>query len=333
MNHPEIQGRITMVGTRFAIVFVVLGLLVAMPVRAQDTEDAGKRYDKGVQLFKSGNFEGALVEFRAAYESAPHFKVRFNIGVTLYHLHRYVEAEAELKAFIKEGGDGVDADNLTEAEAILYELAQLIGTLTVDCDVKGAVLIVDGEEIGPLPLAKPLRLDVGEYDVEIQHPKYKTFSEKISVAGEKIVGLDAKLVALKGAPKLVDREAEKCAASSDCSEKDWICHKSECIPPKLKLGKTLLIAGASVGGSGLLIAGVGFIMGSVSYNYGVVVGGWVMAVTGLVMIAGSVGLIVPGVLMMKKAKRSMLVEAEASLTPYLGPLPDGGFAFGMSGLF
>lgn len=319
-------------GIGFGVIMALM--LSAQVVCGEDLEDAGERYEKGVDLFKAGNYEGALVEFRAAYEAAPHYKVRYNLGVTLYHLHRYVEAREQLEAFIAEGGEDVEQKMLTEAEAILYELTKLIGTMNVTCNVDGAVLFMDGDEIAVLPLDEPVALDVGEYDLEVRAPGYQTHEETVDLAGGKLVNIDVSLSRASEEKDLSSAQAQQCSTSADCSLEGWICHKNECIPKKLKLGRTLLISGAVVGGTGLVLAGVGFLMTAFSVKFGVIYAGYGVGITGLVLAVGSVGLIVPGALMMKRAKRTMKETGSAAvLTPFIAPLPGGGASLGIHALF
>ena len=85
-----------------AVLFAPAPALAEFPDESQ--EEAKVRFQKGVELFKDEDFVGALVEFKAAYNAKPHFLVRYNIGMTLYNLHRYAEAFAEPAASLAEGG-------------------------------------------------------------------------------------------------------------------------------------------------------------------------------------------------------------------------------------
>ena len=162
---------------------VTLALALAAPSisTAQGKSEAKQRFQKGVKLFKKGNHEGALVEFRAAYDAKPNWKVRYNIGMTLYKLNRYVEADVELRAYLLEGGDAVPEKTLTEVQSILFEIQSYIGTVDVSCDVMGAKIYVDGVFVSTYPLDKPLPLDVGEYVFELRAEGHDPMSRKVSV--------------------------------------------------------------------------------------------------------------------------------------------------------
>ncbi len=179
-------------GKVLTTVAAALLLLVSTPAIA-DKAEAKTHFKNGVELFKDANYEGALVEFKAAYEAQPHFKVRYNIGTSLYKLHRYVEAKAELDAYIAEGDDKIPDKDRLEVQGILYEIQSLIGTITVTCTVQGARVAVNGKEVGPCPFTEPLQVNLGEHDVQVTAIGYKTFEQTVTVAGGKAVVVNASL--------------------------------------------------------------------------------------------------------------------------------------------
>jgi len=182
---------------RVQIGLVLASFLVAAPVRAQmATEEAKERFDNGVILFKAGNYEGALVEFEAAYGAQPHYAVRYNIGITLYKLHQYLEAYVELEAYLLEGGSDIDEDRQLEVQETLKALKKFVGVLEVRCEVEGARLIVEGEEQEGLTVP----LNVGVHEIEVVAEGYEPYSEKIALlSGERLL-VTAEMVEKKKAP-------------------------------------------------------------------------------------------------------------------------------------
>jgi hypothetical protein len=177
---------------------VVCLVLWTGPALAVGQVEAKERFEKGVALFKNADYEGALVEFKSAYESKPHFAVRYNISICLYKLHRYAEAQEEMEAYLEEGGDGIPGEKRQEIETILVELSSLVGTLKVTSNVEGAVLEVDGEALAALPMASPCRLDVGEYEISIVAEGYEPHTTTLVIPGGKAMEISVELVALPG---------------------------------------------------------------------------------------------------------------------------------------
>ena len=195
---------------RWAACFAIVALVVARPCAAEEPSEGAVHFDRGVELFHKGDFEGALVEFRAAYEIEPHYRVRYNIGISLYELHRYLEAREELEAYLLEGGDEISEEKATEIKAVLFEIMNYIGTLDIVCNVDGAEVRVDGDVVGRTPLEETLVVDVGEHEVEVTLGGYQSFVKKVSLPGGTTKKISVKLVE-EGAepePEPVDGEVE-----------------------------------------------------------------------------------------------------------------------------
>jgi hypothetical protein len=172
---------------------ISIALLSPVASATDAQEDAKERFEKGVSLFKEGDFEAALVEFKAAYKAKPHYAVLYNVGICLYKLHRYSEASKELRAYLTEGGKKVPKEQKHEVEGILNELETLVGDLSVICNVEGAELWVDGEYTDQLPTMFPAPLDVGVHEVEVRADGYKTVSQKVEIPGGKETTVEVQL--------------------------------------------------------------------------------------------------------------------------------------------
>lgn len=195
-----------MVRRSCALVVVILLWTVVREARAEEKSEAAEHFQKGVSLFKAEDYDGALAEFTTAYEAKPHFAVRYNLGICLYKLHRYAEAQVQMSSYLVEGGDEVPADKREEIEAILEDLEDLVGMLKVNCNVKGAELVIDGDVVSTLPLTHPLRLDVGEYRLEVRAEGYEPQVQVVLLPGGKAKVVEFVLVALEGTVAAVGSE-------------------------------------------------------------------------------------------------------------------------------
>lgn len=176
------------------LIALAIAILAFAPLSMAETPtDAEVHFDRGVELSKKGDHEGALVEFRAAYEAEPHFKVRYNIGVSLYRLNRYLEAKEELEAYLLEGGEDIPEARETEVKAILFEITSYIGSLVVVCDMEGAQVLVDGQPVGLSPLPGPIPIDVGEHDVQIEKEGFEPVATTVSVPGGTVTHVELAL--------------------------------------------------------------------------------------------------------------------------------------------
>ena len=77
--------------------------IVAQPAEEGDSARAAARFQQGVELYREGSYEGALAEFRKAYQISPSYRVLYNIAQTQYALHDYVGAYRSLAQYTTEG--------------------------------------------------------------------------------------------------------------------------------------------------------------------------------------------------------------------------------------
>jgi hypothetical protein len=265
----------------------LLGLLFLVPTPSEaqsDKEAAKKHFKQGTILYKEGNYSAALVEFKASYKKNPNWKIRFHIGITYQALHKFMEAEEQLKLYLGEGGAQVAEDKKTEVEDILSQLEGVIGSLKIVSSVDGASVLLDGEALGETPIPKPVRLNVGEYKVVVKKEGYKDFTGEVEIPGGETVSLEVKLESLAPPKEVKPAPAEKPpekAIETAPAEKPKENKKAEkAIAPEkgeqmekgkegkgkskkkslmigggaaLGVGGALLIAGAALGGTALSV--------------------------------------------------------------------------------
>ena len=227
------------------------GLLILCPRISfgQSGEEAKKHFEQGAVLYNEGNYAAALVEFKESYKLKPSWKVRYHVGVTLEALHKFTEAEKELKAYLDEGGKEILAEKKKEVEGILDQLGGVIGSLTVAADVEGASVFCSGDPVGKTPLEAPLRLDVGHYKVKVTKEGYEDYSTEIDLPGGKLVVLNAKLTPLKaGGPAAPGKSGQ---GGGDAGKKKTKSPLMIYGWATLGAGAALLVAGAATGGAAL----------------------------------------------------------------------------------
>jgi hypothetical protein len=150
-------------------VVMLLALLHPAPARASDDarEVARRHYERGLALTNAADYAGALSEFRQAYAKSPNFAVLYNVGQAEAVLGHPVEAIAALSRYLKDGGAEVPEARRAEVEAQVRQLEALLAELTVATDRVGAIVQIDGKEIGPTPLYEPVRLAAGRHVVAL----------------------------------------------------------------------------------------------------------------------------------------------------------------------
>lgn len=124
--------------------------------------EAGRNhFDRGVDYYRDGNINAALIEFKRAYAASPNYRVLYNLGQVANALNDYVEAQRYFQQYLDDGGSEIDPDRRAEVRAVVAKLAGRIARIRVECNVAGAQIFVDDVAVGTAPLREPLRVSAG----------------------------------------------------------------------------------------------------------------------------------------------------------------------------
>jgi hypothetical protein len=151
---------------------------------AEAKDEARRHFDRAVELVDDGQLEGALVEFQRSYDLTHHFAVLYNIGQVLVSLARPVEAVDAYQRYLAEGRKLVPAARRSEVERELMRQKTRIATIEISGLPDGALVHVDGKEMGKAPLATSFRVAVGKHAITAAAEGYEPSSTELTVAGE-----------------------------------------------------------------------------------------------------------------------------------------------------
>src|ERR1700761_4169950 len=148
---------------RFATMVLVLLVAWAAVARADTNQsrEAGKHFQRGVDLYNDGDFRGALVEFKKAYQVWPRANVLYDIGQTEYQLLDYASALKTMERYLAETGP--NAAHRSDVEATVEILRGRVGrvALAIEGGGAGCDITVDDQVMAAAPLDTPLLVSVG----------------------------------------------------------------------------------------------------------------------------------------------------------------------------
>jgi tetratricopeptide (TPR) repeat protein len=180
--------------------------LGAAPRLAHADEDpkmlARRHFDRGMELAGEGAYSEALVEFTRAHEISPHYAVLYNIGQAYVALGRPVEAVDALTRYLDQGGSEIPAERRKQVDAEILKQKARIAEVEVRTDVPGAVVSIDGKQIGRTPLAGPVRLAIGTHRIVAAVPGRPSVEQSVTVAGEERRRVELAIPAAAAAPSL-----------------------------------------------------------------------------------------------------------------------------------
>jgi len=146
-------------------------------------ERAAEHFDRGVALFRHGDFEGASVEFRRAHEAVPTPGLLFNLGQTAMKLHDYAQAKTFFERYLQGAGDEVSPERRALVKSELDQARTRIGYAQLTVSVSGAEVWVDQQSVGRTPLPEPLTLNVGRHQIEVRADGYEAEVQALELAG------------------------------------------------------------------------------------------------------------------------------------------------------
>ena len=130
--------------------------------------EAGAHYAHGLELAKSGAYEGALQEFNAAYTISPQFAVLYNIGQAQVALEHPTQAIEALGKYLSEGKERIPEARRQKVQAQMASLSSRLAALSITTDRSGVYISIDGRDVGVTPLADPVRVDAGTHTISVK---------------------------------------------------------------------------------------------------------------------------------------------------------------------
>jgi hypothetical protein len=166
------------------------GAEAAQRAGSVDNEEIIRR---GVELRRKRDEEGALREFRRAYEMSPTARAAAQMGLAERSLHRWVDAEAHLAEALAAREDPWIRQNRKVLEAELRLVSGKIGRVEITGEPAGAEVVVNTRIIGRLPLPAAARVEPGSVRVELRSPGYTSAAMTVKVNAGQTATVDIKL--------------------------------------------------------------------------------------------------------------------------------------------
>ena len=178
------------------------GAALAQPGKpAASQEDAKAHFQRGVTLFKEGDFRAALVEFRRAHEITGSYKILYNIGQTELELQDYAGALRSFEKYLAEGDKQIDAARRKAVEAEIKKLGVRVARVEIKTNAEGVEMLIDDVSVGKTPLAAPVLVSIGRRKVTALKAGQPPIVRYVDVAAGDLASVSFELAAEKPEPK------------------------------------------------------------------------------------------------------------------------------------
>ena len=187
--------------TRWMLALVVGSLMFpAFAGAEQSPEEARQHFQRGRDLEAAGNLAGALAEYQLAMELRPTFRLRSHMGRVCFGMGRFRDSLEHYQAFLREGGERLDAADEREAQEAVTEILVTVATLRVTAE-EGATVLVDGVVVGETPMNEASLLDPGSHRIELRLEGFVNYSEQLEMGPGEERTLDVTLESLPEVPE------------------------------------------------------------------------------------------------------------------------------------
>ncbi len=145
---------------------------------------ASEHYQRGNTLYIQGDYEGAIIEFVAAYCDAPHYEMLKNIAQSYERLVEYEKTVAYLSRYILE----LPRDQVEEREKMSFRV-EVLSNLPAQLRVatvppRATVTLTGATGVNAREVAndkKRIKVRKGSYEMRIELPGYEPIVETIEV--------------------------------------------------------------------------------------------------------------------------------------------------------
>lgn len=164
-------------------------LALGAPALAQDSAESSASdllIAEGLELRRGGRDVEALRRFERAYELSGAPRALAQIAVAEQALGRWLDAERHLvDAMAAE--DPWIAERRPVLEEALAAIRAHLASVEVSASVAGATLLLNGADLGALPLATPARVVAGTLELEVRAGDHHTLRRSIDARGGQLV--------------------------------------------------------------------------------------------------------------------------------------------------
>jgi hypothetical protein len=140
-------------------------------------------FESGKVLFRDGDFAGALVKFKLAYDQSKDPRLLWNMAACEKNLRHYANVLRFVERYLSEGASVLSDKDKADGTQLLSTLRPLVSEIAIEVDQAGATIFVDDEQVGTSPLARPVLVDLGARKIRVTKPGYRDAQTTETIAG------------------------------------------------------------------------------------------------------------------------------------------------------
>jgi hypothetical protein len=164
------------------------------PLSEALTGQAQADYQAARLLYGDGDFAGASLKFKQAFETSKDVRLLWNMAACEKNLRHYSKVYKLVERYVDLGGSTLPDSDKKDAAELLDAMKSYISRVKISVNEVDATVTIDDEVIGMSPLMETVLLDMGSRRIRVTKPGFGEYSETVQVQGASELPLTIKLV-------------------------------------------------------------------------------------------------------------------------------------------
>lgn len=185
-------------------------------------------------LRRAGRDAEAVKKFKMAYDMDPAPRSAGQLGLCLQALGRWSEADEKLAEAISATQDPWIRKNRDTLKESLEVVKTHVGRIEVIGEPAGALVTVNGQDIGPIPFPDAIPVNEGIVDVELSATGYQRAQRSLTISGGSYQRLVLRLIKtnaptqaalnprVSAGPNVSAEDLQQAESSSGWSKSKWL---------------------------------------------------------------------------------------------------------------
>lgn len=161
---------------------------------------AERAFDEGSEAFEAGDDQRALAKMREAFQLEPGYRTAAGLGQVELQLLRYRDAAEHLEYSLRHFPETGDPQGRELVMKGFSEARGHVVTLTIEAQVPGAQLLVDGQPMVTLPVEHDLFIEPGARRLQFIKPGFESSAQSSYLAAGSTQTLTVELRPTERAP-------------------------------------------------------------------------------------------------------------------------------------
>jgi hypothetical protein len=256
---PE-RGKVSM--RKFLVVAAVVFVTsLGSVTNAHSAPTAESLIQEGLELRRSGHDFDALAKFERAYTLSKTPRAAAQWGLCLQAVSRWSEADGLIAEALAATADPWVKKNRGILKDSLEAVKTHVGRVEVLGEPVGANVMVDGKQVGQLPLRAPVPVNEGSIDVEVSAPGYAAMSRTVTVTGSNYQRVVLKLKKSHDIATATPTVAQADVAPAVSADESVKAVANDPAPTATSSGRPLRTVAFISGGVGVAAAATGVFFG------------------------------------------------------------------------